>query len=83
MLCAVVIKTEAAVVILEALAPEVSSPSGFCAALLNFWGVGHPRLHTGLPLGSVGFYVKFSLQLLCVSYFKYVLVCAPQFLALS
>eukprot|EP00434_Breviolum_minutum_P029611 symbB.v1.2.026181.t1/scaffold2595.1/size75214/2 len=39
---------EAAVVILEALAPEVSSPSGFCAALLNFWGVGHPRLHTGL-----------------------------------
>ncbi|CAK9039478.1 unnamed protein product [Durusdinium trenchii] len=39
---------EASVVVLAGLHPEVSSVSGFAAALMNFWGVGHPRLHTGL-----------------------------------
>ncbi|CAK9042189.1 unnamed protein product [Durusdinium trenchii] len=38
----------ASVVVLAGLHPEVSSVSGFAAALMNFWGVGHPRLHTGL-----------------------------------
>eukprot|EP00435_Cladocopium_sp_Y103_P058513 s1421_g20.t1 len=44
------LNVEATVVVLDALSSDVTSPSGFCAALLNFWGVGHPRLHTGMRL---------------------------------
>ena len=40
-------KAEAAVVVLDSLAADVN-PNGFAAALLNFWGVGDRRLHTGL-----------------------------------
>ena len=40
-------KAEAVVVVLDSLAADVN-PTGFAAALLNFWGVGDRRLHTGL-----------------------------------
>ncbi|CAE7888023.1 unnamed protein product [Symbiodinium necroappetens] len=40
-------KAEAVVVVLDSLAADVQ-PTGFAAALLNFWGVGDQRLHTGL-----------------------------------
>jgi len=38
---------EVAVVLLEGL-PDDVQPSAFSAALLNYWGVGDKRLHTGL-----------------------------------
>ena len=40
-------KAEAAVAVLDSLAVDVQ-PTAFAAALLNFWGVGDRRLHTGL-----------------------------------
>jgi len=49
-ICAALVEAwrfEVAVVLLESL-PEEIQPSAFAAALLNFWGVGDKRLHTGL-----------------------------------
>lgn len=40
-------RLEVAVVVLDALPADVL-PSGFAAALLNYWGVGDARLHTGV-----------------------------------
>jgi len=40
-------RAEVAVVLLDSL-PEDVQPTGFAAALLNYWGVGDHRLHTGL-----------------------------------
>merc|ERR1719410_248672 len=40
-------RTEVAVVVLDAL-PEDVNPPAFAAALLNYWGVGDPKLHTGV-----------------------------------
>lgn len=40
-------RAEVAVVVLGAL-PDDVNPSGFAAALMNFWGVGDVRLHSGL-----------------------------------
>jgi len=40
-------RVEMAVVVLDSLPPDIH-PSGFAAALLNYWGVGDRRLHTGI-----------------------------------
>lgn len=40
-------RAEVAVVILNSL-PDDIHPSGFAAALLNYWGIGDAKLHTGL-----------------------------------
>lgn len=40
-------RAEVVVVLLDAL-PEDVRPAAFSAALLNYWGVGDPKLHTGL-----------------------------------
>eukprot|EP00928_Gymnodinium_smaydae_P053733 TRINITY_DN37659_c0_g1_i1.p1 TRINITY_DN37659_c0_g1~~TRINITY_DN37659_c0_g1_i1.p1 ORF type:complete len:293 (+),score=76.20 TRINITY_DN37659_c0_g1_i1:44-880(+) len=40
-------RMEVTVVLLDSL-PEDVQPSAFSAALLNYWGVGDPQLHTGL-----------------------------------
>lgn len=40
-------RMEVVVVVLDSL-PESVRPAGFAAALLNYWGVGDKRLHTGV-----------------------------------
>lgn len=40
-------RVEVAIVVLDSL-PENVQPTAFLAALLNYWGVGDPKLHTGL-----------------------------------
>uniref|UniRef100_A0A7S1F1T3 TPM domain-containing protein n=1 Tax=Noctiluca scintillans TaxID=2966 RepID=A0A7S1F1T3_NOCSC len=40
-------RAEVVVVVLESL-PTGFNPAGFAAALLNYWGVGDAKLHTGL-----------------------------------
>jgi len=40
-------RVEIGVVVLDSL-PKDTNPSGFAAALLNYWGVGDKRLHTGV-----------------------------------
>lgn len=40
-------RMEIGIVLLNALPKDVH-PAGFTAALLNYWGVGDPKLHTGL-----------------------------------
>merc|ERR1712194_107580 len=40
-------RMEVAVVVVDSLPAEIR-PSAFAAALLNYWGVGDPKLHTGV-----------------------------------
>merc|ERR1712194_910385 len=40
-------RMEVAVVVVDSLPAEIR-PSAFAAALLNYWGVGDPKVHTGV-----------------------------------